>query len=150
MTDKKLSQHVEEMKRLSDQLVPYSFPNVDFEEECIIIPLKCRTVTVDGYDMSVSYSKSDYQKYMVESVQIQSNYTPFLPFNVVCKVARAYLGSEHLSYVDFMKNQKKIYCWTVRKKRDKAVPPSKKSRPGSYEGFDYRILHPGPSDLSDL
>lgn len=145
--EKHLVQHVEEMRRLADHLVHLSHPNVEFVEEHEIIPLKCRTIKVDGYEMSVNFSKSDHKKHIIESLQIQSVYTPFLPFHVVCTVGRAYLGSQHLSFVDFMKNNKKIYCWTVRKRRGKALPISSKSLPGYYEGFEYSVLQPGMVNL---
>lgn len=147
MQEKSLSQNVKEMRKLSLTLIPNTYPNVDFEEEAKILPLKCRTIIVDGYEISANFSTADYKKYSMESLQIQSVYTAFLPFNLVCKVARAFLGSEHLSYVDFMKQHKKIYCWTVKRKKDKAIPANKNSIFRTYEGFEYSIIKPGSVNL---
>lgn len=147
MHEKSLSQHVEEMGRIGDMLIPYTYPNVEFDEEYVVLPLKCKTITVDGYDLAINYSKSDYKKYMTVSLQIQSVYTPFLPFSLVCKIARAFLGSEHLSYIDFIKNNKKIYCWTVRLKNGTPVAISNKSKPTIYEGFAYSVLKHGSVNL---
>lgn len=142
-----LTKTVKEMRAMAELLIPHTYPNVDFKEEYEVLPLKCRTITVDGYDVVVNFSKSDYRKYFVESLQIQSSYSYFLPFTLVCKVARAFLGSENLCFADFIKNNKKIYCWTLRTRNGKAISPSKKSEPTSYEGFEYNISNPGSVNL---
>lgn len=138
---------VDEMKRISDLLIPYTYPKVDFEEEYDILPLKCRTEIIDGYDLSLNYSRADFKKYQTDSLQIQSVYTPFLPFYVVCKVAQAFLGTQHLFYIDFMKNERKIYCWTVRFKNGRAISSTSKATPSSFEGLKYNVLKPGSVNL---
>lgn len=145
--NKDLDYQIEEMRRLSEILLPYTYPVVaTFEEEQEILPLKQRAIKVDGYDLIVCFSQADYGKYILESLQIQSIYTPFLPFSLVCKVGRMFMGSKHLSYVEFFKDIRKIYCWTVKRENGVAVPPTK-SQPGNYEGFKYRILNPGSAEL---
>ena len=148
MQEKPLSQHVSEMKDLSKMLVDQTYPNVSFEEELIVLPLKCRTLVIDGYEVSVNFSISNFEKHDVESVQIQSVYTPFLPFNIICRLARSFLGHEHLCYVDFIKQNKKIYCWTVKRtKYGRPMPAKEDQRVGFYEGFEYTILNPGSVNL---
>ena len=150
MQERPLTEHIKEMRNASELLIPYTYPAVDFDTEYTVLPLKCRTVVVDGYELALNYSIANYKKYFIESVQIQSVYTPFLPFLLVCNIAKSFLGNKHLSYVDFVRNHKKIYCWTVRKRKGSAISPSKKSQPASYEGFEYNILNPGSVNLYEM
>ena len=109
--------------------------------------LKQKNISVDGYDVLTCFSKADYGDYFLESVQIQSYFTQFLPFTVVCKLGRAFLGQKHLSYIEFLKGGRKVYCWTIRSRNGRPMPPDKITKPGSYEGFDFSILQPGSVDL---
>lgn len=148
MQEKPLSQHALEMRNLSKMLVDQTYPNVSFEEELVVLPLKCRTIVVDGYEISVNFSLSNFEKHDIESVQIQSVYTPFLPFNIVCRIAKIMLGYEHICYVDFIKQNKKIYCWTVKKtKYGRPMLPKEDLRMAFYEGFEYAISNPGSINL---
>jgi hypothetical protein len=142
-----LQDHVKEMRALALLLISHTFPIAEFDEEFEILPLKCRTILVDGYELQVTFSIAEYPKYMVESIQIQSLYTPFIPFNVVCKVARFFLGKKNLAYTDFLRNNKKVYCWTVRKKDGVPITPNDVAQNSVYEGFEYSILNPGSLDL---
>lgn len=140
-----LERQADEMKRVVRHLTPYSFPKGNIEDETDLLPLKNRAIVVDGYDVSLTLSESDFDSYMVESLQIQGVYTPFLPFYVVCKVARAFLGEAGLSHADFVKNNRKIYCWTARRKGGKTLKP--KAPQLKYEGFTYSMLKPGQLNL---
>lgn len=148
MAHKTLQQTVSEMKRLANRLAPYSHPRVEFSDEQDIVMLKQRSITVDGYDMVVCYSVSEYPKFMLESLQMQSTSAPYLPFTVVCKLGRAFLGSRNLSYCEFYRNNRKVYCWTLRSRNGRPLPPDQEySQAGSYEGFEFSILEPGTVDL---
>jgi hypothetical protein len=147
MVAKALREEVAEMRAMADMLVPYTFPVVDFRVEQDVLLFKHRSFAVDGYDLSVCFSKADYGEYFLESFQVQSSFAPFLPFAVVCKVGRAFLGSNNLSYIEFFKNNRKVYCWTIRSREGRPLPPDKKNKPGSYEGFQFSILQPGTVDL---
>lgn len=143
----KLDRQIHRMEAMADMLIPFTFPEVPFEEEQQVLALKQHCVQVDGYNIVVCYSKADYEKYMLKTIQIQSIFTPFLPFSLVCKIGRKFLGSKHLSYVEFLRGSRKVYCWTIKVEDGEPMAPGKKTRPGSYEGFDYRILNPGSVDL---
>lgn len=141
------SQEVQDMKRMGEMLIPHTFPLVDFKIEQDILIFKQKVFIVDGYEILVCYSKADYEDYFLESVQVQSVFAPFLPFIIVCKLGRAFLGSHNLSYIEFFKNNRKVYCWTIKLRDDRLLPPDKENKPGSYEGFEYNILQPGTVDL---
>jgi hypothetical protein len=146
MKHKDLDYQVDEMRRVANLLMPDTYPKVTFEDEQVILPLKQRVVRIDGYDVVVCFSRAEYPGYVLESLQIQSIYSPFLPFSLVCKIGRIFLGNRHLSYVEFFRDSRKIYCWTVKREDGVAVAPYRSS-PGNYEGFKYRILNPGSAEL---
>ncbi len=77
---------VKSMKAMANQLIPYTFPKVSFEEEQQILCLKQNIIRVDGYESIVCYSKADYEQHVLETLQIQSPQVPFVPFNIVCKI----------------------------------------------------------------
>ena len=144
---KRLFKTIKEMQSLATQLIPHTFPQVEFSEEQHVLCLKKRTTTIDGYEVILCYSDAQYKEYLLSSLQIQPIHGPFLPFAVVCKVARAFFGSRNLSYIEFFRNNKKVYCWTIKAREGKRLLPGKKTKPGSYEGFYFRILHPSSVDL---
>lgn len=142
MNNNVLRQHVREMKSMASILMPHTFPLVDFEEENDTLFLKQRTITVDGYELEVILSKADYKKHHMITLNIKSAQSPFLPFNLVCKVAQAFLGKRHLAYAEFLKDNKKIYCWTLKTtSQGRVVPTSKDLETSSYEGFEYNVLN---------
>ena len=140
MEKKEINKHVSEMYLAAKLLVPFSFPKVDFSQEQEVILLKQRNIVVDSYEITICYSKADYDEYFLESLQIQSYYTPFLPFVLVCKFGRIFLGQENLGYLDFFRNGKKVYCWAIRSNDGKSIPQNKKTKLRSYEGFKFSII----------
>ena len=142
-----IKENVLQMKKMARRLVPYTFPKTSFEDEQQVAVLKQRNLVVDGYEMMVCYSEALYPKYYLKSLQIQSIYAPFLPFVLVCKMGRHFLGPNNLSYIEFLRNNRKVYCWTIKTRNGKLLPPDKETKLGNYEGFEFRILSPGSVDL---
>jgi len=147
MLDNNFQKKIKEMKGMANMLTPHTFPKVSFNQEKEVLPLKQRKAMVDGYDVVLCYSKADYSDYFLESIQVQSCYAPFLPFFLVCKIGRAFLGQDNLSYIEFFRNGKKVYCWTIKSRNGRSLLPGSRSKPGSYEGFTYNILESGSIDL---
>ena len=146
--NKKLKRHIKEMKGMANYLMPYTYPLVDFRDEQDILILKQRSIIVDGYEVVVTLNKSDYGKYHIINLNIKSAQSPFLPFNVVCNLARSFLGSHHLTYAEFLKDNKKIYCWNQKlTTKGQSLPPSEEMESGSYEGFEYNIIRPSVGDV---
>lgn len=139
-----LGELVKQIRAFGEFLMPYNYPQRSPQDEEDIVCLKIREVTIDGYSLVLFYSKSDYDKHYLEVVQVTGKYIPFLPFSLVCKVGRKFLGDKELSYVDFLKEDKKIYCWTVfRDKKNNAIPvPYVKEDVADhfYEGLNYKSL----------
>ena len=73
--------------------------------------------------------------------------TPFLPFGLIVKLAQKILGGHHLSLVEMLRGNRKIYCWTLLV--DKTGRPKKSNIENSenvercvYEGFEYGYIDP--------
>tara|TARA_Y100000034_G_scaffold117103_1_gene156210 strand:+ start:316 stop:768 length:453 start_codon:yes stop_codon:yes gene_type:complete len=140
-----LRKHVEEMKALGEQLIPYTFPQASLETEKDIKVLKQREFVLDGYDVVVCYSKADYGENFLETLQIQAEHYPFLPFNVVCRIGVEFLGDDCLSLIEVVKTGRKLYCWTLQ--IDKAdgtciIPDEEAAVPCSYQGLDFSSVNP--------
>jgi hypothetical protein len=147
-----IQQAIEEMKSMANRLLPYTFPcgdppQVSFAEEQDVLVLKQRSLVVDGYEVTLCYSEADYGEYLLRSLQVQASQAPFLPFTLVCKIGKMFLGSKNLSYIEFFRGNRKVYCWTVKVRGGRKLPPGKKTKPGFYEGFQFNILQPGSVDL---
>lgn len=145
--NKSLKEHVKEIKNVGNLLISHTFPMVGFKHEQEVLPLKQRNLVVDGYEVLLCYSKANYGNYFLESIQIQAVYSCFLPFVLVCKLGQLFLGNDNLSYIEFFREEKKIYCWTSRSKNNITFPPDPQSLQGNYEGFNFSFLQPGSIDL---
>ena len=102
-----LDKHIKEMRSLGDFLMPYSFPRID--EEGLIGDLKLREIPVDGYNLILNFSRNNYSTHYLETLQIFGKYSPFLPFSLVCKVGKMFMGDQHLALVELCR-----YTGTVR------------------------------------
>lgn len=138
---------INSMKSMADLLIPNTYPKVSFLEEQQVLCLKQRTIIIDGYDVLVCFSRADYEKYILETVQIQSPYVPFLPFNLICKIGKLFLGKENLGYVDFFRYNRKVYCWVCKVNDGVCVPTNLNLAITSYEGFEFSLLDPSTVDL---
>jgi len=143
--EKSVDQTISEMVTVGNQLVYYNFPQADPMLEESMTRVKTRLLTVDGYFINVHFSKADYGDRYVETVQIFGEKVPFLPFIVVAKVAKKFLGSAHLSLVEVFKENQKIYCWTVTlAKSGKAIPTvfSHEVETCKFDGWEYLYVDP--------
>jgi hypothetical protein len=142
---KKLEDHVEHMRNLGDMLIPYNFPKAPAEWEDDINILKATEMVVDGYTIVVHYSKADYETHYLETLQILGKNAPFLPFVLICKLAKRFLGEHELSLIEVVRDNRKVYCWTLTVDRDGKPIPSpfdQETEPCQYEGFHYSYMKP--------
>lgn len=141
--NKKLEENINELKLLGELLIDFNFPKSPPENEEIISPLKSREIIIDGYEVIVVYSKSKHPTHYVVSLQITSKYDIFLPFNIVCKLAKKFLGDKGLSLIEMFKNSKKVYCWAlILDPNEEIVMESNHTEivPCNFEGFDYNYM----------
>lgn len=138
---KNINETVKEMKVLADSLAPFSFPKVTLKKEKDVLILKQRSIILDGYFIALCLSKSDYGIFFLESLQIQSEYSSFLPFNVICKLGQMFFGEKDLSYTEFFKDNKKIYFWSIKTKDGLILNTDENSKIINYEGFKFFIMN---------
>lgn len=111
------TEHVKEMKRLANQLIPFSFPIKTPKEDDEISCLKQRELVVDGYELVLYSNKCRYDKIELETLQIYGKYFTYLPFNLTTKIAKTFLGTKNLCFYDSYRGEKestrKVYVWAV-------------------------------------
>lgn len=110
---KNLDLRITEIKTLGNILVNYNFPQKSKKDEEVLNELKISSIYLDGYDLIVHYNKAFYGKLYIESLQVLGKYTLFLPFSVVCKIAKKFFGDKHLSFIDVFIENRRVYCWTL-------------------------------------
>ncbi len=145
--DKKvvLDQVIDEMKTIGDVLVPYNYPRNDPLLENDIVVLKTRIIEIDGYSVGLHFNRADYGEYYVETLQIYGEKASFLPFCLVAKLGQKFLGGYHLYLVELIREDHKIYCWTIT--LDKGGRPIEPRMPikfedCNYDGFQYHYMYP--------
>jgi hypothetical protein len=134
-----------QMRASARQMVPWSYPRVDAFYEEYIYPLRIREATVDGYPVILYFGIADHGHHILETAQIFGKNTPFLPFYLVVKVARAFLGRDDLSLIEQHRGVRKIYCWTVYRDQDGNTVPAPFKMPVEkcvFEGFEYSYMMP--------
>jgi hypothetical protein len=145
--ESKLEEIIEGMRALGDMLIPYNFPKAPppttMEDDLAIF--KQREAIIDGYPIMLHYQKADYDKHLMETLQIYGKSSPFLPFNLICKLAKRFLGPYHLSLVEIFKDNRKIYIWSVcvdRRGRPIPAPFDTETEECEFEGLDYLYMQP--------
>lgn len=141
-----LDETIENMRLVGEMMVPYNFPLAPMplgEDDLAIF--KERELVVDGYSIIVNYQKSDYQNHLVETLQIHGRTSPFLPFNLICKLGKRFLGTHHLSLVELFRQNRKVYIWSLCVDREGKPIPSpydNDTESCEFEGFNYLYLQP--------
>ena len=103
-----LAEEIAGMKRTAEVLSKaWKFAEVD--------PLKTRVLTVDGMEVFATYM--DVGSY--RTVQLCGRYQIFLPFDLVCKVGKMFLGNDLLykeSYTSTVLkgHSRKMYVWRTK------------------------------------
>lgn len=153
MIVKKLDSHVGEMKRLATLLANYSYPKGFVYDEDIAC-LKQRQIVVDGYEVIVYFSKSDYGGMFIYMLSITGKYFPVLPFNVVCKIAQRFLGSKSLSLMEYTQDKHKVYTWMLMTTSSEVpitassfMDPKKDSKFIKKNGIEFIRMNVRPKNL---
>jgi hypothetical protein len=136
---------IKQMRTLADQLMIYNYPSVSPQDEDEINILKFHETTIDGYSVILHFNKHDYNDHYLETFQVLGKEIPFLPFSLICKLAQEFLGDQHLSLVEVMKEHRKIYCWTITRNKDgtpRISPYEEEGKDCIYEGLKYNYLSP--------
>jgi hypothetical protein len=139
---KELDAAIEHIRNVGEQLVPYNFPQADPQLEDEMGILKTQELCVDGYHIIIHFSKAFHNDYYLETLQILGKKVPFLPFNLVVKLAKKFLGSHHLSLSEILRDNRKIYCWTITVDAEGHPLPSahEEAKFLEFEGFEYAYI----------
>ena len=138
-----LDQIVDEMKSLGEMLMPYNWPHGHPALENDIAILKTRELEVDGYAIAVYFNRSNYGSYFVETLQIYGEKFCFLPFCLVAKLGKKFLGDHELYLTELIRHNRKIYLWTVSLDLEgKPIPPRFEIQAENcvYDGFKYNYM----------
>lgn len=144
-----LSEIINVMKGVGEVLVPFNFPRTSYSPEDDLAIFKAREAVIDGYSLYIHYQKSDYDTYFIETLQIHNTKTPFIPFQVICKLGRRFLGSSNLSLIELFREHRKIYVWSLfTDKQGNPIPPINETlEKCEYEGFEYSYMQPSQADF---
>lgn len=142
----KLKEIVDEMRNLGEILVPYNYPlaKPDSIEDKLAF-FKEREAIIDGYPIFLHYQKSDYESHFMKTLQVYGKNSPFLPFFVICKLAKSFLGDQYLSLVELFSDNRKIYCWSLcvdRNDQPIPTPYDMEVEQCEYEGLHYAYMQP--------
>jgi hypothetical protein len=133
------------LKKIATLLKFKTFPNCKFGEDFDLYTLKSTDVVVDGYACSLFFSKSSYEKYNIELLQIWPKYNSFLYFFLVCKIAKKFLGEKGLYFFSVWDKEKILYCWSVVRDSDQNIVENfygEKETKKSFGDFSFTIVEP--------
>ncbi len=134
---------VSEMRLFAERLIPYSFPQVPHQSEVAISCLKQRFLEVDGYDLGIHFSMSDYGSHKLETVQVFGKHFTYLPFSLVSKVVKMFSGDKGLTFTEVLQGKgnksRKIYIWMLYYDRDGICnsPFHEESTQKNIDGFKF-------------
>lgn len=132
---------VEEMKSLAQYLTSYTPPL--HPRDADISWLKSREICVDGIKILTNYSIADHGDLKPCILTMSAKNMPFLPFTIVCKVAKMFLGTEELTLYEYTKDGSKIYSWMLLLRKNKPVCVEPASDKVIYHDF---IFYRGKTD----
>jgi hypothetical protein len=112
----KLDDEIVSMRKMAIMLVPYSHPKVSDDYD--VNYLKQRETVVDGYTITISLSRSDYEGVYLDVVSFTGKYMPYLPMPILCKLGERFLGNKELTFNEVTKDGRKYYSWMVLFKAD--------------------------------
>jgi hypothetical protein len=101
------------VKKVSERLIPYSFPNCVVGADVDLAVLKSTEVLVDGYYCGVFYSISDFKTYKIKVLQIWPIHHYFIQVSVLVKIIKEFLGFGEFYFFQVWNNEKMFYCWVA-------------------------------------
>jgi hypothetical protein len=141
-----LDEIVQSMRNVGEMLIPQNYPKMlSSSREDDLLIFKKKNLVVDGYNIDIHYQKSDFDDYFTETLQIYAQYCPFLPFNIVVKLAKKFLGENHLSLVEIYREGRKIYIWMLHVDRTGnpiELPFDIPVESCDFEGMKYSYMSP--------
>lgn len=98
------------------------------ERKKFLSPLKEREITIDGYEVICYFNRCEYPDATMETLQIFGKHFTFLPFSLLSKLVKRFLGEENLCLTEIIQSkrpssnmanfQRQIYVWSVYSDKD--------------------------------
>ena len=135
---------IKRMKKLAKSFVNLTFPHSKGDDQDLVL-LKSSDVLIDGDTVIIFFSTSDYTDHLVKTFQIYPKNHSFLPFHLVCKMAKKFLGEQHVSLLEVFSNNKKLYCWSVVTNLDEEPienPNNSNGEKREFEKFNFQVMYP--------
>lgn len=130
-----------QLKLLADVLKKYSSPYNSKELENELLLLKKSEIFFDGYSLIYHFTKTNYEHYVLENLQVYSKDFPILPFCVPFKFAKSFFGDiQNISYLESEVDGIRVYCWMfLRKIKDNKIllPMKNYSKAISQDGVRF-------------
>jgi hypothetical protein len=143
-------QKVEIIKKSAKFLCSMTYPKCKIGDDSDLVILKTTEVVVDGYDSGIFFSISDFGDYKIKVLQIWPLYYYFIPFNVISKIAKKFLGDQGLSFFEIWSNDRMLYCWTlVLDKEDQVINDFYRvnQKENFFSDFRYYSMEPGEINI---
>jgi hypothetical protein len=145
-----LEEKIDILKKSSKRLSEKTFPNCRPGEDLDLVVLKTMDIVVDGYSCGIFYSKSNYESYNIDVLQIWPSYHSFIYFETICKIAKKFLGNKGLYFFNMWSQNKIIYCWTTVLDKDKKIIDNfygTESKEVVFNDFSYFLINSFEVDL---
>jgi hypothetical protein len=96
---------IEDIKIANDSISPEFISQGDI--------LNGRIVEIDGYSLNLKFNRRRNGSVINETLSISAENHTFLPFNLLCKLAKKFLGQHELFLYELVDEFRKIYIWSV-------------------------------------
>jgi hypothetical protein len=131
----------EQLKLLAEVLKKYSHPNNCQEIDNELLLIKKSEICFDGYNLVFHFTKSKYQDFLLENLQVYSLDFSILPFDIPFKFAKHFFKKiDNISYLESEVDNKRVYCWIFLSKNGKKeilLPVEEYSKVMDYEGVKF-------------
>lgn len=108
---------IEDFKRVGDVL---SSRKLNENDDNV---LKTKSIEIDGYSVLIKLNRIDHGPFFSENLKIKSEYGSFLPFHLIAKLGKKFLGKYELILIESFEDENKIYEWAITLDKDgKPIP----------------------------
>lgn len=111
MKNYSFQEKIQIVKKISERLIPNTFPNCEVGSDVDLAILKSTEVLVNGYYCGVFYSISDFKTYKIKVLQIWPIHHYFLPVDVLVKIIKEFTKTTVFYFFQVWSNEKMFYCW---------------------------------------
>jgi hypothetical protein len=108
---------IEDFKRVGDTLSSYQLSDNDEEV------LKTNVLEIDGYSIILKFNRIDHGPFYSENLKLKAEFGSYLPFHLVAKLGKKFLGKHQLMLIESFENDNKVYEWKIALDKDGRPAP---------------------------